>query len=49
VNPIGTIVISAPEMKGYTPIFRFGQHAADPTAVNNSPDMLFRHGYRRIR
>jgi len=31
----------APEMKGYTPIFRFGHMLLIPTAVNNSPDMLF--------
>lgn len=31
----------APEMKGYTPIFRFAHMLLIPTAVNNSPDMLF--------
>ena len=31
----------APEMKGYTPVFRFGHMLLIPTAVNNSPDMLF--------
>jgi tetratricopeptide (TPR) repeat protein len=31
----------APDMKGYTPIFRFGHMLLIPTAVNNSSDMLF--------
>jgi tetratricopeptide (TPR) repeat protein len=31
----------APDMKGYTPIFRFGHMLLIPTAVNDSPDMLF--------